>query len=215
MYTPPAYREDDIGVLHDLMREWSFATLFSHGPEGGLMATHLPFLVASGGEAGLGLLTSHIARNNPHWQQLQTASEVLVVFQGPHGYVPVDWYTQKQTFPTWNYGAVHAYGRITLERDAEAIHAILKRTIATFNEPREGGWRFEEMPASAVEPRLRAIIGLDIEITRLEGKLKFNQDKTEADRQGVRRGLSLRPGTQETARFMERLESRITGSKMG
>lgn len=206
MYTPPAYAETDLAHLHALMREWSFATLVSNGSESGPMATHLPVLLDAGGPEGLGVLTTHIARNNPQWQALD-GQEVLVIFQGPHAFVSVNWYDNRKTFPTWNYGAIHAYGRVRLERDPETLRALLVRTIATFDIP-GGDWRLSEMPEEMIAPRLRAIVGLEIGIGRLEGKLKFNQDKSPADRKGVRAALASRKEGRETAAFMDRLELR-------
>lgn len=203
MYTPPAYAEDDLPLLHTLMREWNFATLVSNGSPGPV-ATHLPFLLSEGGPQGLGILTSHIARNNPQWERL-TEGEVLVIFQGPHAFVSVDWYDNRETYPTWNYGAIHAYGRITLERDPERLRDLLRRTIRTFDMP-ETEWSFDEMPEKMTAPRLRAIIGLEIGIERLEGKLKFNQDKSAEDRAGVRKALFARSEGRETAAFMDRLD---------
>ncbi len=202
MYTPQAYVEEDLALLHRLMREWSFATLVSCDA-GTPMATHLPFLLSEGGAAGLGVLHSHIARNNPQWQALEDR-EVLVIFKGPHAFVSVNWYDNQLTYPTWNYGAIHARGRVTLERDPEALRALLGRTIGTYDTG-GGDWRFENMPEEMTAPRLRAIVGLQIEITGLEGKLKFNQDKSEADRDGVRAALEERPEGRETACFMARL----------
>lgn len=186
------------------MREWSFGTIVSHG-KGGILATHLPFLVESGGAHGLGRLVAHLARNNPQWQDLTGDQDVLVIFQGPHAFISVNWYDNRNTFPTWNYGAIHAYGKIRLIEEPEAIRCILQKTIATYDAPLGGTWDFADMPANMTEPRLRAIIGMEIEIERLEGKLKYNQDKSEADRAGVIEILSQSPDTEATARFMRRL----------
>lgn len=202
MYTPPAYAEENIDFLHTLMREWSFATLVSSGQEGP-MATHLPFLLAPGGPAGLGVLNTHIARNNPQWESLNE-NGALVIFQGPHAFVSVDWYENRKTYPTWNYGAIHARGRVKLDQDTERIRKLLRRTIETFDDPRTE-WSFDTMPEEMTAPRLRAIIGIEIAIDRLEGKLKYNQDKSDADRAGVRTALAARPEGHRTAAFMTRL----------
>jgi len=109
MYIPEAFREDRLDVLHSLMREHSFATIVSSG-EAGLMATHLPLLLdATRGPKGT--IVGHMARANPHWQDFRGDVEALMIFQGPHGYVSPSWYTTPYAVPTWNYVAVHAYGR--------------------------------------------------------------------------------------------------------
>ncbi|WP_370302331.1 FMN-binding negative transcriptional regulator [Pseudooceanicola sp.] len=203
MYTPPAYSETDTALLHRLMQEWSFATLVS-SEMGAPLATHLPFLVDPGGSQGLGRLVTHLARNNPHWEALEDR-EVLVIFQGPHAFVSVDWYDNHLTYPTWNYGAIHARGRVKLERDPEALRALLRRFIGQF-QPAETKWSFDEMPEEMTAPRLRAIVGLELDITRLDGKLKFNQDKSDTDRAGVRAALSNRAEGAETACLMSRLD---------
>jgi transcriptional regulator len=206
MYSPPAYVEHDLPFLQQLMREWSFATMISQAATSGLMATHLPFMLAAGGAAGLGVLTSHIARNNPQWEGLE-GTEVLVIFQGPHSLVAVDWYENRLSFPTWNYGAIHTRGRVLLERDPERLRALLMQTLASYD-LEKGEWRFAGMPEEMIAPRLQAIIGLRIEIESLEAKLKYNQDKSCADREGVRQALAARPDGAETAAFMARLEAR-------
>ncbi|WP_025030278.1 FMN-binding negative transcriptional regulator [Nitratireductor aquibiodomus] len=210
MYTPASYREQDTAFLHDLMREWSFATIVSHGQDG-LLATHLPFLLAPGGHKDLGILTSHIARNNAQWRHFEAGGEALIIFQGPNAFVSVNWYDMQRTFPTWNYGAIHVYGKVRLNQDPEINRKILEKTIARYERPQDGDWSFETMPEEMIAPRLRAIVGLEIEIDRIEGKLKFNQDKSEADRKGVRAALARDVATAPSADFMERLGARSQG----
>lgn len=203
MYTPPAYGEDRLDVLHGLMREWSFATLVSSG-EDGLLATQLPFLLDDNG--GKGRLITHIARRNPQWRQFEAGDEVMVLFQGPHAFVSPSWYDNQVTFPTWNYTAIHAYGRPVLSTDPEVLRALLKRVIATYDTPLGGSWRFDAMPEEEIAPRLKAIIAIEIEIDRLEGKLKLNQDKSQKDRGGVIAKLEEMgdASSLETAKMMRR-----------
>lgn len=209
MYSPPAYREDRQDVLHGLMREWSFATIISSGDDG-LLATQLPFLLDEVGDKGR--LVTHLARNNPQWRHFESGREVLVVFQGPHAFISPSWYENRRTFPTWNYTAVHAYGRPTITTDPEWLRSLLRRVIDTYDTPLGGSWRFDDMPESEIAPRLKAIIGVEIVIERLEGKLKLNQDKSQRDRDGVVSALAETeaPGARETAeaitRFVPRAE---------
>lgn len=204
MYTPPAYREDRLDVLHDLMRQWSFATLITSGPAG-ILATQLPFLIDGNGAKGR--LITHLARANPQCDQLAGGGEALVVFQGPHAFISPSWYENRETFPTWNYTAVHAYGRPVIDDDPEVLRALLKRVISRYDTPLGGPWRFEDMPEAAIAPRLKAIIAVEIDIDRLEGKLKLNQDKTPADRAGVIAELdgSNDPVARQTATMMREL----------
>ncbi|OWT80104.1 MULTISPECIES: FMN-binding negative transcriptional regulator [unclassified Achromobacter] len=178
MYTPPAYAEHDSAALHAFMRAHSFATLVTVG-EGGANATHLPFLLR--GET----LITHLARANPQWRDLQAGAPALVLFQGPHAFISPSWYENQQTFPTWNYTAVHVRGQPRLIEAPEDIRAVLQATVATYDSPLGGTWRFDAMPDTLTLPRLKAIAALEIPLASVEGKMKLNQDKSVPDRQGV------------------------------
>ena len=183
MYIPQSFAETDVDRLHDLMRSCNFAILFSAQSEP--MATHLPFVLDT--ERGSqGTLICHLARANPHWQQLDPQQNVLVVFQGPHSYISPTWYATPSVVPTWNYAAVHAYGKPNLIHELEPLREMLLRLIAA-HEPAE---RLPEFEANLPENLLKAIVGVEIEITRLEGKFKFNQNKSIADQQSVIEMLS-------------------------
>lgn len=183
MYTPAAYALGDVTRLHTYMRRWNFATLVTMG-ESGFQATHLPFLIdESTGQ--FGTLITHLAAANPQLADLQAGVEALVIFQGPHAFISPSWYDNQLTFPTWNYVAIHARGKPTVINDGAAVHAVLSRMVAFYDQPLGGGWTFEGMPAERVIPRLSAIVALEIPLERLDGKLKINQDKSPADQRGV------------------------------
>jgi transcriptional regulator len=180
------------------MRSNNFAVLFSAQPEP--LATHLPFLIDP--ERGpQGTLICHMARANPHWQQLDPAQEVLVVFQGPHSYISPLWYATPSVVPTWNYAAVHAYGKPRLIHEPESLRQMVLQ-LAAFHEPAENLPNFD---ANLPENLLQAIVGVEIEITRLEGKFKFNQNKSVEDQRGVIDALSQSDDTtqQAVARIMQ------------
>ena len=202
MYTPPAYAEQDLALLQARMREWSFATLVTHGANG-LNATHLPFLLEAEDGGGPGTLVTHCARANAQLQDLQAGARALVIFQGPHAFVSPSWYVNQVTFPTWNYTAIHAQGQPSLVEALEDIFGILQRTVATYDTPVGGSWSLPAMPWPLVESRLRAIVGVRIPIDGIEGKMKLNQDKTVADRLGVIAALESQAG--EQARGVARL----------
>lgn len=202
MYTPPAYAEHDLTLLQTRMREWSFATLVTHGARG-LNATHLPFLLETEDGNGQGTLITHLARANAQFQDLQAGAQALVIFQGPHAFISPSWYVNQQTFPTWNYTAIHVQGQPTLIEGPEDVLAILQRTVALYDTPVGGTWTLPAMPWTLVEPRLRAISGVRIPIETIEGKMKLNQDKTVADRLGVIAALESQAG--EQAREVARL----------
>jgi len=183
MYTLPAYAENDIAALHDGMRAWSFATLITVGTAGA-RATHLPFLLDPDADA-CGRLTSHLARANPQLDDLRQGAPALVIFQGPHAFISPSWYSNRMTFPTWNYTAIHARGLPRLIEDTAAINDVLRRTVAVYDTPMGGEWDFEAIPDAFTATRLGAIVAVEIPIDSLEGKMKLNQDKSVEDRQGV------------------------------
>ncbi len=183
MYTPPAYAEPDVALLHTRMREWSFATLITNGANG-LNATHLPFLLDSDKGAN-GTLTTHLARANAQLKDLQAGADALVIFQGPHAFISPSWYENRLTFPTWNYTAIHVRGKPVLFEEPADVHAVLTRTVALYDTPLGGEWTFEGVPESMTSTRLRAIVALEIPIDSIEGKMKLNQDKSVQDRLGV------------------------------
>lgn len=196
MYTPPAYAESDEALLRERMRAWSFATLVTHGAEG-LNATHLPFLVDDEGPHGL--LTTHLARGNAQYRDLKAGAPALVIFQGPHAFVSPSWYTNRLTFPTWNYTAIHVQGTPEVVDDTSAIHAVLQRTVAIYDTPLGGEWAFGAMPQELTASRLTAIAAVRIPIARIEGKMKLNQDKSVADRLGVIAALEKQGDAQSLA----------------
>jgi transcriptional regulator len=190
MYQPAHHREDRLDVQHALIRAFPLGTLVTTGPAG-LVADHVPFLIDP--EASrLGTLRAHIARANPLWKE-SADQDVLVIFQGAERYVTPSWYaTKRQTgkvVPTWNYAVVHAYGRMAVIEDA----AWLKRQITDltrFNEAaRSEPWAVTDAPAPFVDAMVRGIVGLSIEVARIEGKWKVSQNRPEADREGVVAGL--------------------------
>lgn len=197
MYTPPAYAEKDEPLLRARMREWSFATLVTHGAQG-LNATHLPFLVDEEGGPH-GLLTTHLARGNAQVQDLLAGAPALVIFQGPHAFISPSWYANRLTFPTWNYTAIHVQGTPEVVQDTAAIHAVLTRTVAIYDTPLGGEWTFEGVAAEHTASRLRAIVAVRIPIERIEGKMKLNQDKSVVDRLGVIAALEAQGDAQSLA----------------
>jgi transcriptional regulator len=181
MYIPAAFREDRLDVLHDLIRQNSFGTMVSHGAQG-MVASHLPLLLDS--ERGPnGTLRGHVARANPHWQEFQDEAEVLVIFTGPHAYISPSWYQAELSVPTWNYAAVHAYGVPRLV-EGDELYDILEAMVRTYEAPLDKPWALQ-LPDHFLSRMMKAIVGFEIRITRLEGKLKLAQNRSSADQQGV------------------------------
>jgi transcriptional regulator len=186
MYIPKpfAFADGATGALQDLIEAYNFGILVAAG--GPLEAAHLPF-VLDRARGPLGTLIAHVARANPIWRRFADDPEVLAVFQGPHVYVSPDWYAARGLVPTWNYLAVHAYGVPRILEGEAAVTAALSRLTATM----EAGlapklpWTLAEIAEPDLAALRRGVVAFEIEISRLEGKRKLNQNRTAADRAGV------------------------------
>jgi transcriptional regulator len=193
MYQPEHFRVDDLPQLHALMRARPLATLVSHGALG-LYATHLPTVL--GDDAPYGVIECHLARANPHWKDLAAGNEALMIFQGPEGYVTPNWYPSKaehgKVVPTWNYAAVHAYGRPQVMQDKDWLRRHVGALTAQQEASEGKPWALSDAPDSYIEVMLRGIVGFRFAITRLEGKWKMSQNREMRDRAGVVRGLGGR-----------------------
>ena len=191
MYIPPTFREDRIEALHALIRQHPLGLLTSAGASG-LAATPLPFLVYPA-EGPHGTLRAHLARANPHWRELQGGAECLVVFMGPQGYVTPSWHPSKREMqkvvPTWNYVCVQAWGKPRIVEDP----AWLRRQIDDLTRARESArpepWMVDDAPEDYLAAQMKAIVGIEIPIARIEGKWKLSQNRPAADRAGVVAGL--------------------------
>ena len=190
MYIPAPFRENRIEVLHDFMRAHPFGLLISAGAVG-LQATPLPFQLEADG--GHGTLRAHLARANPHWQALAGAEECLVVFQGEQGYVTPSWYASKaatgKVVPTWNYATVHAWGKPAVVEDAAWLRRQIEALTRGQEDRRAQPWAVDDAPADYLAAQLKAVVGLEIPIARIEGKWKMSQNRDAADRRGVLAGL--------------------------
>lgn len=187
MYVPPPFRVADRAALHAFVERHSFGLLVSQ-VEGAPFATHLPFIL----DRETDTLVGHVARANPHWQNLADQT-VMVVFSGPHAYVSPTWYESPNTVPTWNYTAAHAYGRATLVEDAAGLLDIVRRSVNHYEAAMPTPW---VLPAEGayVERLLPQIVGFRIAVERWEGKFKLNQNHPAERREKVRAALAARGG---------------------
>jgi transcriptional regulator len=194
MYVPAAFAETDLGKLHDFIERHGFGLLTTL-VDGLPFATHLPLLLdRSAGPNGT--LIGHVARANPQWRQAQ-GQTALAVFSGPHAYVSPTWYESEQTVPTWNYVAVHAYGRVEVVEDGPTLLEMVGRLVEVYERSMPRPW---EMPRGAFVDRLLGqIVGLRIPIDRLEGKWKLNQNQPLDRRRKVVRALRSQGGEDATA----------------
>lgn len=191
MYVPAAFNESRTEVLHSLIVQHPFGMLVTHG-KSGLDANHLPFeLVSDEGE--LGVLRAHVARANPVWQDVADGDEVLVVFRTADAYISPNWYPSKHALhrqvPTWNYVVVHAYGRITIKDDEKYVRGVVARLTRTHEATQPRPWKMSDAPSDYIDAMLEAIVGLQIDITRLVGKRKLGQNKDVPDIEGAGEAL--------------------------
>ncbi len=191
MYQPPLHREDRLEVQHGLIAAHPFGLLISTGPQG-LVANGLPFHLAPSASP-FGRLHVHIARANPQWQGLD-GQEVLVVFQGPVAYISPSFYETKKehgkVVPTWNYAMVQTRGVARVQSDPAWLGAQIAALTRGMEEDRPQPWAVGDAPDDYIAMQMRAIVGIEIDITAIEGKWKVSQNRSDADRRGVAEGLS-------------------------
>ena len=187
MYVPEAFRVDDLSRLHDFIEANSFGILASAGDAHTITATHLPFLLdRKAGEHGA--LIAHVARENCQWRSAAD-QDVLAIFPGPHAYISPAWYESDNVVPTWNYVTVHAYGKLTLIDDDSEVLGVLADFVNHHERDRPQPWPFEANTAFA-RKLAQMVVAFRIEITRLEGKWKLNQNHTQERRDRVAARLS-------------------------
>ena len=204
MYIPEAFKEDDPRKLTAFMKAHNFATLIS-GKDGPLQASHLPFLIDET-RGKQGTLIGHMAKANAHWKSLDS-QEVLVIFQGPHAYISPTWYEAAGTVPTWNYAAVHAYGQYHSITDGNKIKQILRTLVNQQEASMPNPWKMESLPENDLEKMVGVIVGFEIEITRLEGKWKLNQNHPKERREKAIRGLRSQ-GSYQASQVADLMEER-------
>lgn len=191
MYRPAHFREDDPARLAAFMDANALALVIANSPAG-LLANHIPLLRFAEGE-GRTVLRGHVARANEFWKVVPPGADVLAVFSGAHIYVTPSWYPTKSTtgevVPTWNYSSVHAYGRVTFIEDPEWLRNLVVALTDRHEAPRAAPWKVTDAPATYIGRMLRAIVGFEIAVERIEGKVKASQNRTDAERAGVEAGL--------------------------
>ncbi len=213
MYLPRKFREDRIEVLHAAMLEIGAAAIVGPGPDGPI-ASHVP-IELDPEPAPWGTIRCHFARPNPHARTVAAGGELLLIFQGPQGYVTPNWYPSKRdtgkVVPTWNYVAVHAYGTATPFEDAETLRAHLGALTDRFEGSSAVPWKIDDAPRDFIDGLCRAIIGFEIPLSRIEGKWKLSQNRPLHDRLGVIAGLHAQGG-EASLKMAELVEAASGGS---
>ncbi len=206
MYVPSQFKEERVPVLHEAIERIGFGTLVTLGADG-MTASHVPMHIAAE-PAPFGTLSGHLARANPQWRSARPEVEALAIFTGPYSYITPAWYPTKhktgKVVPTWNYVAIHAYGRLRFIDDPGRARA---NVTALTNRHESGSavpWQVTDAPADFIEAMLKAIVAFELTITRLEGKWKMSQNRPAEDRAGVVAGLTGEGKTEVAAIVAER-----------
>jgi len=197
MYIPTAFAEQRPEQLQRLVVDHPLGVLVTHGA-GGLDANHLPFEFDPG-QGEHGTLRAHVARANPVWQEVESGAEVLVVFSAEDGYISPNWYPSKHEFhrqvPTWNYRVVHAHGKLVVRDDEKFVRGLIARLTRTHEASQPVPWKMGNAPREYIDTMVKAVVGIEIELTRLVGKSKLSQNREMRDRLGAIEALQEQGGS--------------------
>jgi transcriptional regulator len=181
MYVPKHFEEGRDDELLRTIAAYPFGALVVNGPHG-LDANHLPFLLDEK------KLLAHVARANPLWREVKDGDEALVIFRAGDAYISPNWYPSKHELhrqvPTWNYRVVHVHGRISIRDDASFVRGVVARLTHTHEAQTasEKPWKMTDAAPGYIDQMISAIVGIEIEVTRIVGKWKLSQNKEERDR---------------------------------
>ena len=192
MYIPADFEIPQIDVMHQIIKQHALGILFTHGMSG-LDANHLPFELSTE-QSELGVLHAHVSRQNPIWQDIKDGDDVLLVFRAGDAYISPQWYPSKhehhKQVPTWNYMVIHAYGKVKIHDDERYVRGVVARLTRTHEATQAEPWKMSDAPKDYLEPMLKEIVGIEIKITKLQGKAKLGQNKEYRDVLGVANALT-------------------------
>lgn len=180
MYVPTYFKVEDQQEIEAFIQANAFATLVSNDGDAPV-ATHLPLELEK--REGKLFLTGHLAYANPHWRTFSQNPTVLAMFQGPHAYVSASWYSH-QNVPTWNYMAVHAYGQVRIVAE-DRLKQILAELLEKYETGRMNAVLWENLSPESLAPQLKAIVGFEVEVERIEAKYKLSQNRNDTDYQSI------------------------------
>ena len=207
VYIPKHFNQSEIQAIHDLMAGNPLGALVTAG-SGGLCANHIPFELVRE-VAPYGALLGHVARANPVWRETSEESEALVIFQGANAYVSPTWCPSKKVHgkvvPTWNYVVAHAYGFIRFIEEPSWLKSHVERLTTREESAFDQPWSVDDAPAEFTAKMLTAVVGIEIVVTRLEGKWKVSQNRPIDDQHGVAEGLRNlgANGSEQMAAYIE------------
>ena len=191
MYIPKFNEETRLDVMHALIETQPLATLVTMS-NSGLIATHLPMVLARS-EGPHGTLRGHLSRANNQWRNLNPSIEALAIFSGAHHYISPSWYPEKaedgKVVPTWNYAVVHVYGPLKIIEDPAWLLSHLNTLVTQHESSFPTPWKTSDAPSDYIASQIKGIVGLELPITRIEGKWKVSQNKSERTLHAVEQGL--------------------------
>jgi transcriptional regulator len=194
MYVPTHFSEDNLETLHSYIKNYNFGVLV-FADEQGIEANHLPFVIHPEAAPSKGILQCHVAKNNLIWERLAKSKNVLVIFQGPNAYISPSWYPSKQesgkVVPTWNYLAVHVKGQVEIIHDFSWLKQHVSQLTYIHESTQDHPWSVEDAPQEFTENMINAIVGIEIKIEKITGKLKASQNQTNANRTAVKNQLAI------------------------
>ena len=204
MYIPPAFRSDDPDLAWQLVVDIRFGCLITAG--GGLMASHLPFMVQRKDPV---VLVGHLARANPQWKQIGDGP-VLINFLGPNTHISPSWYASSPRAPTWNYVAVQVRGRAVVTEDRHVLRRMVL-DLSALTEPRGSPWDAELLDPNYVDKLLPGIVGFTIEVDEIDVQLRLSQQNNQDDQIRVRSALAAgtlreRQVAETMARYLDKTE---------
>jgi transcriptional regulator len=187
VYVPAHFAPPSAAAVRELLDHHGAADLVTATAEG-LQATLLPFVHDPGPDDGVGVLRGHLARNNPQWRSAPRG-DALVIVRGPDAYVSPSWYASKaehgRVVPTWNYVTAHVYGRLVVHDDPDWTEQVVRDLTAKHEAGRDPAWEVDDAPERFVAGQLRAIVGVEVVVGRVEAKWKLSQNRSAADVDGV------------------------------
>jgi transcriptional regulator len=191
VYIPKFNEETRLDVMHALIETQPLATLVTMS-NSGLIATHLPMVLARS-EGPHGTLRGHLSRANSQWRNLNPSIEALAIFSGAHHYISPSWYPEKaedgKVVPTWNYAVVHVYGPLKIIEDPAWLLSHLNTLVTQHESSFPTPWKTSDAPSDYIASQIKGIVGLELPITRIEGKWKVSQNKSERTLHAVEQGL--------------------------
>ena len=207
MYIPKYFKVTNVDEIWDFVQKNSFATIVTT-EQVKPIATHLPLVLKKKGDDYY--LTGHMAYGNPQWRTFETCEDVLVMFQGPHAYISSSWYSQENV-PTWNYQAIHMYGKVSIIEKVELIEE-LTQMLEKYEQNRENPVLWDKLSPKLIDNQLKGIVGFKIKVEEIQAAYKLSQNRNDTDYTNIIDKLQ-NEGNPNSNQIAEQMEKRFKNSK--